>query len=292
MRFGAHCYIFTDHWSDGSLDVLDQARALGLDCLEIAVGDDVAFSVAELRGRAEALDMELVISPGAEWPEHCDLAAADASHRQAGLAWHKQQIDLAGELGAVAYTGALYGHPGTVERRRPPSEEFRWAADGVHQLAEHAASRAVAVVIEPMSHFRTHVVNTPTQATRLLDLADHPDLQILLDTYHMVTEVPDYAAGIATAGKRLWGIHACESHRGVPGVGLVPWAAVFRALGEIRFDGYIILETYNSGLGDFAFRRGMFHNVCPDASAFVRNGLAFLRSGLVAEKTQPKKGNP
>jgi len=37
MRFGAHCYIFTDHWSDKSLHVLDDARELGLDCLEIAV---------------------------------------------------------------------------------------------------------------------------------------------------------------------------------------------------------------------------------------------------------------
>ena len=35
-------------------------------------------------------------------------------------------------------------------------------------------------------------------------------------------------------------------------------------LDEIGFDGYIGLETYNSSLGDFAFQRGMFHNVCPD----------------------------
>jgi hypothetical protein len=37
------------------------------------------------------------------------------------------------------------------------------------------------------------------------------------------------------------------------------------------------METYNSSIGDFAYRRGMFHNVCPDGYAFVREGLAFLK---------------
>jgi len=38
-----------------------------------------------------------------------------------------------------------------------------------------------------------------------------------------------------------------------------------------------LLEGYNSSLNDFAFRRGMFHNVCPDADVFVRKGFDFLR---------------
>ncbi|MEZ4560470.1 MAG: hypothetical protein R2854_29225 [Caldilineaceae bacterium] len=38
------------------------------------------------------------------------------------------------------------------------------------------------------------------------------------------------------------------------------------------------METYNSSIGDFAFRRGMFHNVCPDGMAFVHQGMAFLQA--------------
>jgi D-psicose/D-tagatose/L-ribulose 3-epimerase len=78
-------------------------------------------------------------------------------------------------------------------------------------------------------------------------------------------------------GPRLFAVHACENDRGVPGGGLVPWESIFRTLHEIGFDGYIGLEGYNSGIDDFAFRRGMFHNVCPDGTTFVRNGIAFLR---------------
>jgi D-psicose/D-tagatose/L-ribulose 3-epimerase len=196
------------------------------------------------------------------------------------LTWHRKQIDLAAELGAVAYTGALYGHPGTVKRRMPPADEYPRTADGLHRLAEHAASRGVALAVEPMSHFRTHIANTPAQIMHLGALADHPNLGILLDTYHMITEVRDFGAAIRAVGDRLWGLHACENDRGVPGGGLVPWGQVFAALRDITFDGFVLLEAYNSSLNDFAFRRGMFHNVCPDGAEFARTGLAFLRRGL------------
>jgi D-psicose/D-tagatose/L-ribulose 3-epimerase len=252
MKYGVHCYIFTERWSDGSLDILDTVRELGADCIEIAVGDDVQFTPALTRRRAEALGLELIVSPGGEWPAVCDLSADDAFDRSAGLAWHKQNVDLAAEMGASAYTGALYGHPGTVQRRMPPADEYPRTAEGLHRLAEHGAQSGVVIVIEPMSHFRTHVANTPEQIMRLIALADHPNLRVLLDTYHLITEIRDYRQAVLTVGDRLWGLHACENDRGVPGGGLVPWERVFTGLGEIGFAGYLILEAYNSSLGDFA----------------------------------------
>jgi D-psicose/D-tagatose/L-ribulose 3-epimerase len=181
-------------------------------------------------------------------------------------------------MGAVAYAGALYGHPGVVKRRRPPAGEYAWTADGIHQLCEYAAARQVKIVLEPMSHFRTHLVNTATQLLRLIDLADHANLYALVDTYHLMTEERDYATCIRTLAPRLWCVHTCENDRGVPGGGLVPWDAVFDTLHAVDFDGPLTMESYNSSIGDFAYGRGMFHNVCPDGAEFVRTGLAFLQA--------------
>lgn len=278
MKFGAHCYLFTDRWADDQLHLLDLAKELGLDIFELSVGDDVPFSPALTRQRAEALDLELIIGPGGAWPMKCDISADAPEDRAAGLAWHQRQIDLAAELGATAYAGALYGHPGMIQRRRPPADEATRTAAELHALAEYAAVRNVAIVLEPMSHFRTHLVNTPAQLMALLDLADHENLYGLLDTYHIVTEVRDYGQAVRTIGDKLWGLHACENDRGVPGGGLVPWDDVFAALAEIGFDGYVGMETYNSSLDNFAFERGMFHNVCPNGAAFVDTGLTFLRA--------------
>ena len=69
-----------------------------------------------------------------------------------------------------------------------------------------------------------------------------------------------------------------------PGGGLAPWPSIFSALREIDFDGYILMEAYNSGTGDFAVRRGMFHDVCPDGEAFVQMGLRFLTESIAGRR--------
>ncbi len=287
IRFGAHCYLFTARWSDEQLGLLDTARALGLDVWEIAVGDDVSFSPRATRERAEALGLELTISPGGAWPAVCDLSSDDPDERSLSRRWHEKQIDLGADLGAGAYTGAIYGRPGTVRKRLPPPDESQHVAEALHHLATYGAERGVRIVLEPMSHFRTHLVNTAEQLVDLIAQADHPNLYGLLDTYHMVTEVRDYAAAIRTLGSRLWSLHACESDRGAPGGGLVPWDAVFAALREIDFGGSLILESYNSSIGNppgsFAHSRAMFHNPCPDGAAFVEQGVAFLKGGLTRQ---------
>jgi D-psicose/D-tagatose/L-ribulose 3-epimerase len=282
MIFGVHAYLFTDLWSDERLDILDLAAKLGAGAVEIASGDDVHFTPHLTRRRAETLGLQTYLGPGGLWPLECDLSSDNPDERAKGLAWHRHQVDLANEMGGVAYAGALYGHPGAVKRCVPPPDEYERTAEGLHKLAEHGARRGVAVVLEPMSHFRSHVVNTPEQVMRLIRLSDHSNLYVLFDTYHMVTEVRDYGNALRTVASRLWGIHACENDRGAPGGGLVPWSAIFDALGRIGFDGYMVLETYNSSIGDFAYQRGMFHNVCPDGAAFARESFRFLKAGLRA----------
>ncbi len=284
MRFGAHCYIFTDSWSDRTLALLDTARELGLDCFELGVGDDVHFNAGLTRARAATLGLELLISPGGHWPREFDLSSSDPDQRAGALAWHQRQIDVGAEVGATAYTGALYGHPGVLSYHPQSETENQITAEGLHQLAEHGQRRGVQVVIEPMSHFRTHVANTAQQALRLLLLADHPNLSILIDTYHLVTETRDFGSEMRHAGDHLWGLHACENDRGVPGSGLVPWDQVFGTLKDMQFDGYMVFESYNSTIGNppgsFAYQHGMLHNVCPDGRAFVRTGLDFIRRSM------------
>jgi D-psicose/D-tagatose/L-ribulose 3-epimerase len=277
MKYGAHCYLFTDKWSDEQVHLLDTAAELGLNMFELSVGDDVHFNERRTGERARELGIDLLIGPGGAWPYECDLSADDPADRARGLAWHKKQVDVAAALGAKAYAGALYGHPGVVKRRRPPPEEFQWTAEGLHALGEYATRQNIVLALEPMSHFRTHLINTPEQLLRLIRLADQKSLRALLDTYHVVTEIRDYTAAIRTLSGLLYAVHACENDRGIPGTGLIPWKAIFSTLDEIGFKGYVGLEGYNSGIGEFAFQRGMFHNLCPDGPAFVREGIRFLR---------------
>ncbi|MEK6795381.1 MAG: sugar phosphate isomerase/epimerase family protein [Spirochaetota bacterium] len=279
MRYGAHIFLWTERWSRSEYPLFERGRSLGLSALEIAVGDDVDYDAKAVRSLAEKNGLTVIVSPGGVWPMAADISSDDASVRKNGIAWHTNWIEKAAESGAAAYTGALYSHPGHVDRRKI-SDEFEHAAEGLNHLAEHGKKLGVNIVIEPMSHFRVSLINTPTQAMLLIAAADHPNLAVLLDTYHLTTEIRDYAEAARTALPRLWGVHTCENDRGVPGGGIVPWEPFLDTLSNAMFNGYCIFESYNSALrgGDFAFSRGMFHDVCPDGDAFVRQGIRFISS--------------
>jgi D-psicose/D-tagatose/L-ribulose 3-epimerase len=218
----------------------------------------------------------------------CDISSELIDNQRLGMAWHRRIIERAAELSAVAYNGATYGHPGHILRQPRQHTELERIAQNLHQLAEFAQCLNVKLVIEPMSRFRTHLVHTAQEAVDLVSMVRHPNLLINLDTYHMVTEERDYANAIKTCGNALWGMHACESDRGVPGGGLVPWNDVFGSLADVCPNARILMETYNTGKQGFGYSRGIFKDVCPDALDFVRKGLSFLKT--CAEDVQQKRG--
>jgi D-psicose/D-tagatose/L-ribulose 3-epimerase len=284
FKLGAHQFLWKSHWTDQDLPILETVRQLGCTLFEVSLGDDVDFDRRLLKRQAEALGIELTVGPGNVWPEECNISADDPARKKLGLAWHKKLIQQAGELGAAAYCGAIYSRPGHVCRRPPPADELPRTAELLANLAEFARQFEVRLVIEPMSRFRLHLINTSAQAVALARLAGHPNILVNLDTYHMITEERDYGAAVRTALPVLWGVHACENDRGVPGGGLVPWKSVFEALSESTACVRLMLETYNTS-GAFGYSRGIFQNLCPDPEAFVRQGIAFLRSRLAAATT-------
>ena len=289
FKFGAHQFLWKSRWTDADLGILDTVRRLGCTLFEVSLGDDIRFDRGRLRRHAEALAIELTVGPGNLWPEDCNLSADDPRQRQLGLAWHKKTIEQAAELGAAAYCGAIYSRPGHVCRRPPPADELPRTAENLHILAEFADAFGIRLVIEPMSRFRLHLINTAAQAVHLVQLAGHPNLRVNLDTYHMITEERDFGAAIRCALPILWGVHACENDRGVPGGGLVPWPAVFEALSKAVGCLRLMLETYNTGPGGFGYSRGIFQNLCPDPEQFVRQGVAFLRRCVAEAPMAPGK---
>ena len=50
-KYGAHQFLWVEHWTDESLYILDEARELGLDCFEISLGDDIAFNPIPVHNR-------------------------------------------------------------------------------------------------------------------------------------------------------------------------------------------------------------------------------------------------
>ena len=47
-------------------------------------------------------------------------------------------------------------------------------------------------------------------------------------------------------------VHTCENDRGIPGSGHVEWNSVFAALRDIKYDGWLTIESFGFAIGEIS----------------------------------------
>ncbi len=77
-----------------------------------------------------------------------------------------------------------------------------------------------------------------------------PNVEVMLDTFHMNIEEQSIAGAIRHAGSLLGHFHTGECNRMVPGQGRMPWREIGEALRDIGYQGYVVMEPFiNRGGG-------------------------------------------
>ncbi len=126
-----------------------------------------------------------------------------------------------------------------------------------------------------VNRYETYLINTCEQARRLKEMIDQPNVKIHLDTYHMNIEEKSFYDATKLAGEDLIHYHLCENDRGVPGTGTVDWDGIFKALGEMNYQGYAALESFvdcTDNMNTWVWRQ-----LAEDGETLVREGTAFIR---------------
>ena len=175
-------------------------------------------------------------------------------------------------------TGCLYTNIGTLTGAPPTPAEHDLVVEVVARVARYAGERGIALGLEPVNRYETHLLNLAADGVALLDAIGEPDVFLHLDTYHMNIEEKGFYDPIVATGNRLGYIHLSESDRGTPGTGNVHWPDVFRGLAAIGYDGRLVMESFAAVNDDIAGATAMWRNVVGDPEALVRDGLAFLRT--------------
>ena len=109
----------------------------------------------------------------------------------------------------------------------------------------------------------------------LKDMIGEDNVKIHLDTYHMNIEEKSFYEATKRAGKDLIHYHLCENDRGIPGTGLVDWDGVFRALGEMGYQGNAALESFvdcTDNMNTWVWRQ-----LAPNGDTLLKDGVAFIR---------------
>lgn len=278
MNFGINTFLFTSPFSNESISLFPKFKEWGFDSVEIAV-EDVSHITPSLIRKALDDNGLKCASACAALGEGRDLRGS-VSEQNAAFDYLKALLDIMPEIGAPVVIGPLYSSVGRAEPYEKDQRRRQWDTVAGHfrKLSDHASKSGLKMAIEPLNRYETDFINTCDQAMRMINDVGGDALTVLLDSYHMNIEEKDPAKAIIKAGSKLGHFHACGSDRGTPGGDQINWKNIRAALGQIDYQGSIVIESFTTDVKVIAKAASIWRNFEPSQEDIAVNGLGFLKS--------------
>jgi len=218
-----------------------KAAALGFDAVEIFAPSADAVGVDTVGPLLERYGVKLAaLGTGAGLLVHrLTLTSPDSGVRERAVEFVRALIDAGARFGAPAIVGSMQGRWGDAVGREEALAHLR---EALNDLAEHARSRMVPVLFEPLNRYETNMVNTLADGVALVRSLRTMNVKLLGDLFHMNIEEIDPASSLKQTGPHLGHVHLADSNRRPAGNGHIDFAAVATALRQMNYDGYLCAE--------------------------------------------------
>jgi D-psicose/D-tagatose/L-ribulose 3-epimerase len=275
MKFGANSFVWTNLFGPESFELLPRLKAAGFDGIEIGILDPVNFASTSTRRELEKLGLECTSC--CVVPKEASLLSEDKEKRIRAQQHIADCLKATAETGGKLMCGPLYSPVGYFTGVRRTYDEWKRVVEGWQELAPLAESLGVEVALEPLNRFETYFLNTSEDAARLCDEIDHRSIGMLLDTFHANIEEKSIGRALKSAGSHLKHLHSCENDRGTPGSGNVNWPEFFAMVKEIRYDAWLVIESFGFSLGGLSAAASIWRDLAPTPEAIPFEGVRFLK---------------
>jgi D-psicose/D-tagatose/L-ribulose 3-epimerase len=168
----------------------------------------------------------------------------DPAIRRLAMENSKQAVDNTATLGANLLAGCFHSAFGSMSGAGPTREEWRWAVDGIAEVADYAEARGVTLSLEFLNRFECYLLNTTAATAQFVEDVGAANVGILYDTCHANIEDPSIGLTLKRYGQCINHVHLSENHRGTPGQGLVNWDETFVAMRDIEYQGHFVVEAF------------------------------------------------
>jgi D-psicose/D-tagatose/L-ribulose 3-epimerase len=282
MKLGVNTFIWSAEFSRAQLLLLPRIKEHGFDGVEVPMFDPADFPAAEIRDGVARNGLECTVCsiiPGGR-----SLISEDAEVRRRTRQHLRDAIEATAEAGARVIDGPLYSPVGFLPGRRRTRDEWQWAIEGYQSVTETLDACGVTLAIEPLNRFETYFLNTAADAAALCDEVGHPRVGVAFDTFHANIEEKDIAGACRRLGRHLKHVQISENDRGTPGSGHIEWANVFQALGDLRYDGWLTIESFGPSLGAFSAAVAIWRDIEPTPDSIAFDGIEFLRRAIASRE--------
>ena len=254
--------------------VLEEIKEVGFDGVEVPVFDTQASLWKSWRRKLDELGLDR-IAVTINGPDFNQIDP-DPSKRKATLDRNKKALECAAELGSTLLTGPFHSALGVFTGKGPQEEELNWCAENMYRLADHARSLGITLGLEYLNRFESYLVSSTNELIALADRVNHPNCQLMFDTFHANIEEKDIVSAIRKMGQRLVHVQLSENDRSTLGKGHVDFKGILNALDEIDYTGMLSIEAFSPKLTVANIWRKMFES----ESQLMKDSLSYLKKSL------------
>ena len=275
MKYAAHSLMWTPEFTEKDMGLFDKLKEMGFDGIELHLNHPESLPVEKIKEKMQDTGMKCTFTAALE--KKNNLISPDQKIRERGIASLNELVDVVAELKGDVLSGVIYAAWGEFTGKMRTKEEWDYCKESLFKSAEYAEKRGVVLALEPVNRYETYFLNTAEDTRKLVEEIAHPNVRVHLDTYHLNIEEESFYKAIKTAGEYLYHLHVCENNRGIPGTGHIQWQEIYRALKEINYNRWAIIESFVPAIEEIARMTAIWRKVAPSADAIAREGLKFLK---------------
>ncbi|MFH0989415.1 MAG: 5-keto-L-gluconate epimerase [bacterium] len=239
-------------------------KRFGFDGIELAVRDPDQLDVDFLRSilKDNSLPVSAIGTGQAYNEEALSFTNPQKEIRERTIKRIKSHAKLAESLNAIIIIGLVRGKK---ESELGYETVENWLIEALQECTSEYD--CIKFAIEPINRYETNLINDVTSGLALLEKIGRTNVGLLLDTFHMNIEEPSIIKSINTARESLFHFHVADSNRWYPGAGHIDFKAIFNALAEIHYTGFVSAEILP----------------LPDSDTAAKKTIDFLRDLLTNE---------
>ncbi len=280
MKTGMNLLLWTTHVQPEHYPILAKLKETGFDGVEIPVfeGEANHFTALGEELKKQGLGCTAVTVA----TEDANPISPDAGIRQKAVDRLKWAIEMTAHVNGEVLVGPYHSPLGVFSGTGPTEEEKSRAADVLRQAAEEAERANVQLAIEYLNRFECYFLTTAADAKALVQTVNHPSFKTMYDTFHANIEEKNPADPMKLLGADMAHFHVSECDRGTPGTGQVHWDETFKAVREVGYDGWMVIEAFGRALPDLAAATRVWRDLFPNPEEVYTQGLKFLKEKWAA----------
>ena len=271
--FGTTILSFIPGWStDGGRYAIEKTAEYGFDMLEIILPASLDFDAKTTK---KLLDKHGISGRCTlNLPTNCHIPF----YPEQATNIIKSAVDKVAEMEGDFLGGVLHSAIGTFTRNPCTLDEKVIIKQVFSEVADYAQKHNITIAPEPINRYESYVFTAADEVLDMIESIGKSNLGLHLDTFHMNIEERNFYEPIIQAGNRLKHVHITESDRGMTGEGNVHWDDFFKALGEINYQGPLVLENFSSEITALVGPTSLWRPSKYNSEDLAKGSLLFMRN--------------